>query len=149
MRLISRWLVVLAFGLLVAGCGSTSARQDRCKVAIRGDDPSMDFGAVLASELPDRTLVVGGSRNHGRTLLIRLRRLTQDCRPVQSFGAHGTATIVVKSAAQPEGAGLARMVATPGGRLLLAGTGGRSELVGRLLASGRLAICSAPAAGRT
>ena len=137
MRVLSRWLVVLALGLLVAGCGSVSVRQARCAVAVPGDDPSMAFGAVLAAELPDGTLVVGGSRNHGRTLLIRLRRLTQDCRPVASFGDNGTATIVVKSV-QPEYVGIARMVTTPGGELLLAGTDGHSELVGRLLASGRL-----------
>jgi len=86
------WLLVLVLSLLVAGCGSGSVRQARCKVAVPGDDPSMAFGAVLAAELPDGTLVVGGSREHGPRMLIRLRRPTDDCRPVASFGDHGATT---------------------------------------------------------
>jgi hypothetical protein len=130
-----RWFAVLGFSLLVAGCGTNSMRLTSCRLALSGDDPSAGFPAVLAAQLPDGTLVLGGSREHGRMLSIRLRRVTQDCKPISSFGNGGTATVVTRSA---RGGLIDRMTATPGGDLLLAGTDGPGELVGRLLPSGKL-----------
>lgn len=129
------WPLLLVFALLAAGCGNARVRQTLCRLALRGDDPALGSGGLLSAELPDGTLVVGGSREHAGTLRIRLRRVTQDCRPVTSFGEDGTATILRPAHA---GAGLDQMTATPAGDLLLAGTDGRRELVASLLPSGRL-----------
>jgi hypothetical protein len=143
--------VLAAFALSAALVGCTgsggravqSTRSARtplraCKVGIAGMPRSgsdFAFGGGLAAELPDGSLVVGASRFRGSKLSIVLRRVTRDCRVVRQFGEHGTATVSVKSRQFGE---IAAMVATRDGQLLLAGTDGRRELVGRLLASGRL-----------
>ena len=95
---------------------------------------SLVYGGGLFATLPDGSLVVGASHDHHAKLEIVLRRVNSDCSAVRSFGKSGAETLTVDSVHYGT---IDAMVATPDGRLLLAGSDGRSELVGRLLASGR------------
>lgn len=91
-------------------------------------------GGLLA-ELSDGSLVLGASHNHHAKLEIVLRRVTPDCHTVGSFGKNGTLTTTVDEAHY---GGIDVIRATPDGKLLLAGSDGRNELVGRLLATGQI-----------
>lgn len=94
--------------------------------------PAYD-GTGLLAELRDGSLVVGVSHAHRSKLEIVLRRMSPACHVVSSFGKNGTTTVTVGHA----GAGMIEaMAATPDDQLLLAGTDGPHELVGRLLANG-------------
>jgi hypothetical protein len=142
MRRLACLLAVFGPLLAVAGCSKSPESAQTplrpCKLRLAGVPRSgsgFAFGAGLAVELPDGSLVVGTSRSHGSKLRIVLRRVSQDCRLIRSFGEHGATTVTVGAARF----GLIdSIVATREGRLLMAGTDGRRELVGRLLASGRL-----------
>jgi hypothetical protein len=90
-------------------------------------------GTGLLAELRDGSVVVGVAHTHHSKLEIVLRRVGSDCRVVSSFGNDGTATVTVENARD----GLIEaMDAAPDDRLLLAGSDGPHELVGRLLANG-------------
>jgi hypothetical protein len=130
--------LLAAFGVLVAaaGCGKGGVRTVSlrpCKLRIASAEPLV--AADLAAELPDGSLVVGTSHVHRSKLLIVLRRVSQDCRVVRSFGENGTATLSLRS--RQLGA-IDALLATGDGRLLLGGSDGRRELVARLLGDGRL-----------
>jgi hypothetical protein len=127
----------LSLAVLAAGCGdhATTTALKPCSIRMGGLGPlRSDYGGTgLLAELNDGSVVVGAAHTHHSKLEIVLRRVSQDCHVVSSFGNNGTETITVEHA----GGGIIDVLsATPDDRLLLAGTDGSHELVGRLLANG-------------
>lgn len=123
------FVAVVVTGLLLAGCGSGGPHRSALKPC------KLDVGGTLAAELPDGSLVVGAASHRGPKLVIRLRRVAQDCQVVRTFGTDGTATVSVASNDVGE---IDALRATRDGRLVLAGGDGQAELVGRLREDGRL-----------
>jgi hypothetical protein len=122
---------------LVPGCGSSHSAQPPlrlCAIRMSGLG-SLAYGGGLFAELPDGSLIVGASHTHHSKLEIVLRRVSPDCRVVRSFGKSGTETITVDHA---QSGTIDAIRATQDGQLILAGSDGRNELVGRLEADGRL-----------
>jgi hypothetical protein len=132
-------LAALALVAAVAGCGKSSEQALRpCKLQLGGvarNGSGFAFGSGLAATLPDGSLVLGASSGRGSKLRVVLRRVSQNCQIARSFGKNGTTRVTLNAAG--DGA-VDSIVATRGGQLLLAGSDGRHELVGRLLANGRL-----------
>jgi hypothetical protein len=105
-----------------------------CQVAaleITGPIPSL-----LDTELPDGTVVLGGSHVSAGKLVTVLHAVLPDCRPAPGFGVNGTATVTltVHSAT----AVIDVIEATAEGEILLGGGIGPDVVVGRLLADGRV-----------
>jgi beta-propeller uncharacterized protein DUF5122 len=131
LRRIASLLVVAGFVAAVVGCGSSSARLATCSFRNRGEAPPRAFGRGLAAELPDGSLVLGAGHRDGPTLDVVLRHVGQDCHVLR------TTTVSVAGVTDGYfGGAIDAMVAAPDGQLLLAGTDGRRELVGRVLANG-------------
>lgn len=107
-----------------------------CQVAaleITGPIPSL-----LDTELPDGTVVLGGSHVSAGKLVTVLHALLPDCRPAPGFGVNGTATVTLTVHSAP--AVIDVIEATAEGEILLGGGIGPDVVVGRLLADGRVDI---------
>ena len=105
-----------------------------CELAapeIKGPIPSL-----LDTELPDGTVVLGGSYVKAGRLVTVLQALSPNCQPAQGFGAHGTATVTL--AVHSASAVIDVIAATTDGKILLGGGIGADLVVGRLLADGRV-----------
>jgi len=57
---------------------------------IKGPIPSL-----LDTELPDGTVVLGGSYVKAGKLVTVLQAVSPNCQPAQGFGVHGTATVTL------------------------------------------------------
>jgi hypothetical protein len=134
----------LASGQAHAGVGASSqANTDvaanatiapSCEVAvpeIKGPVP-----ALLDTELPDGTVVLGGSYLKSGRLVTVLQGVSPNCQPAQGFGVHGTATVTL--AVHSASAVIDVIAATTDGKILLGGGIGPDLVVGRLLADGRV-----------
>ncbi|HLX18591.1 MAG TPA: hypothetical protein VKR23_00395 [Gaiellaceae bacterium] len=98
-------------------------------------------GGGLTAELPGGSLVLGATHQRGKELSVVLRRVDSACHVVHSFGKDGTAALALSVETGPYGfvgGSIDTLAAEPDGGLLVAGNDGRYELVGRLLATGRL-----------
>jgi hypothetical protein len=139
--------IALISMLALAGVpGVLGTGQDRADPATAGSAPPScqvrtpeitgPAPSLLTTELPDGTLVLGGSYVKGGDLVTVLHEVLPDCQPVRDFGVHGTATVslVVRSAR----AVIDAIRATASGTVLLAGGVGSDVLVGRLLPDGLL-----------
>jgi hypothetical protein len=130
-------VAALSLAVLAAGCGGSHGvtLPKRCTLRMGGLGQLAPYyeGTGLLAELRDGSIVVGAAHTHHSKLEIVLRRVGSDCRVVSSFGSNGTATITVENARDGM---IEAMAAAPDNRLLLAGTDGPHELVGRLLANG-------------
>ncbi len=140
MRRLAFLLAALGLVAGVTGCGKSGVLPPLrpCKLRLAGvprTGSGVWFGSGLAASLPDGSLVVGTSRSRGSKLRVVLRRVSQDCRVVRSFGKHGTTSVAVDAARFGV---IDSIAAARDGTLLLAGSDGRRELVGRLLGNGRL-----------
>jgi hypothetical protein len=141
-----RLLILAGVGLAVAAIASASSGVAGTRAnpagacTLRFTDLGPDSqgssysGGPLATELPDGSVVVGGSDERESRLRIVLRRVAPDCETVTSFGTNGTATLSLKAGTY---ATVGVLAATADGGLLVGGGGGRHELVGHLLANGQ------------
>ena len=92
--------------------------------------------ALLDTEMPDGTVVLGGSYLRAGKLVTVLHAMLPGCQPAQGFGVHGTATVTL--AVRSTSAVIDVIEATPDGELLLGGGVGPYVVVGRALADGRI-----------
>ena len=105
-----------------------------CEVAapeIKGPIPSL-----LDTEMPDGTVVLGGSYVKAGRLVTVLQAVSPNCQPAQGFGVHGTATVTLP--VHSASAVIDVIAATTDGKILLGGGIGPDLVVGRLLADGRV-----------
>jgi hypothetical protein len=113
---------------------ATATALPSCQVPapqVTGPMPSL-----LDTELPDGTLVLGGSDVRAGKLVTVLHAVLPNCQPDDSFGVHGTGTVSL--AVHSTLAVINVIEATTDGKVLLAGGIGPDLVVGRLLADGRL-----------
>jgi len=103
-----------------------------CQVPAR--EISGPVPTLLDTELPDGTVVLGGSYERAGKLVTVLHAVLPNCQPAQGFGVHGTATVTL--AVHSASAVIDVIMATPDGKLLLGGGVGPYLVVGRLLADG-------------
>ena len=139
--------IALISMLAVAGVvGRLTTQQERPDLVAAGTTPPScqvrtpeiagPAPSLLATELPDGTLVLGGTYVRGGDMVTVLHAVLPDCRPARDFGVHGTATVTLATHSAP--AVINVIQATPGGTVLLAGGVGPDVLVGRLLPDGHL-----------
>ena len=95
---------------------------------------SLQYEGGLLTEMSDGSIVVGATRQHAHTLIVALHRVNASCEPVTSFGTNGVATLALDAKAGP----VEVIAGDPDGGLILGGSSGHRELVGRLLGDGRL-----------
>ena len=125
---------------VAAGCGGSHVALRRCTLPMSGLGSLRYTGGLLA-EMSDGSLVVGVAREHGRTLTVALHRVNASCGRVTSFGTDGVATVSITAKTGPFGyfdTSIDVIAADPNGGLILGGSQGHRELVGRLLENGRL-----------
>jgi hypothetical protein len=106
-----------------------------CVAGTPGVDDAYAFDTVLAAELPDGVDVVGASHYRPGQLVVVLHAITASCHPASGFGDHGTVALTTSGSSLSE---IDAMSATKDGQLLLAGSDGSNEIVGRLLGDGRI-----------
>jgi hypothetical protein len=123
-----------------AGLTASGAIGSTCDAGGPGFDPSYGFDALLDAELPNGTDVIGTSHIRGHTVITVLHALTAGCKPVTSFGTNGTDTVSLEDSPSWQGqfGEIDTMTPTPNGGLVIGGTDGPDEVVGPLLANGRL-----------
>lgn len=108
-----------------------------CDLGGPGIDPSYGLDPLLAAASPGGIEVVGASHTTGHELVTVLHTVTASCGPVAGFGDDGMATARLPSSSPF--AEIDAMVNLPGTKqLLIAGTDGQNEVVGRLLPDGQL-----------
>jgi hypothetical protein len=131
-------------GLGVAQLASTprSPRPPRpgsvsrpCVVGTPGVDDEYPFDTLLAAEVSDGVDVIGASYDRSGQLVVVLHGITPNCHPAPGFGNHGTVTLTMWGSPPSE---IDAMSATNNGQLLLAGTDGSNEIVGRLQGNGHI-----------
>ncbi len=113
---------------------ATATALPSCQVPapqVTGPMPSL-----LDTELPDGTLVLGGSDVRAGKLVTVLHAVLPNCQADDGFGVHGTATVGL--AVHSTSAVINVIEATTDGKVLLGGGIGPDLVVGRLLADGRL-----------
>ncbi|HUC13487.1 MAG TPA: hypothetical protein VMS00_03455 [Acidimicrobiales bacterium] len=144
MRTLSMGLLGVLAALTISG-QLTSGQVHAEVVATATIVPSCDVAApeiagpvpsLLDAELPDGTVVLGGSYVKAGKLVTVLQAVLPDCEPAQGFGVHGTATVTL--AVHSASAVIDVIKATTDGRLLLGGGIGPDLVVGKLLSDGRL-----------
>ncbi len=124
----------LASGQAHGDVAATATIAPSCELAapeIKGPIPSL-----LDTELPDGTVVLGGSYFKAGRLVTVLQAVSPNCQPAQGFGVHGTATVTL--AVHSASAVIDVIAATTDGKILLGGGIGPDLVVGRLLADGRV-----------
>jgi len=124
----------LTSGQAHPGVGATAAIQPSCQVP--APENAGPVPSLLAAELPDGTLVLGGSYVRAGNLVTVLHAVLPNCQPPQGFGVHGTVT--VNLAVPSASAAIDVIEATKDGKILLGGGMGPDVVVGRLLADGRI-----------
>jgi hypothetical protein len=107
-----------------------------CFVGTPGVDDAYSFDTLLAAELSDGVDVVGTSHYRSGQLVVVLHGITPNCHPAPGFGDHGTATLTTSGSSLLSE--IDAMSATNDGQLLLAGTDGSNEIVGRVQANGHI-----------
>jgi len=103
---------------------------------VRVPEVAGPFPSLLDTELPDGTLVLGGSYTRGHDLVAVLHAVLPDCQAAQGFGLHGRSTVTL-AVASPS-AKIDVIEATGDGEVLLGGGAGADVIVGRLLPDGHL-----------
>jgi hypothetical protein len=89
---------------------------------------------LLDTELPDGTVVLGGSYKRAGKLVTVLHAVLPNCQAAEGFGVRGTATVTL--AVHSTSAVIDVISAAPDGKILLGGGVGPYLVVGRLLADG-------------
>jgi uncharacterized delta-60 repeat protein len=127
----------LSLAVLAAGWGgSAPIAQTSCAFRLAAAKGWLMYPNAPIAELPDGSLVVGATHQYHGTVSLVLRRVTQDCRLVSTFGNDGTTSVGTSGSGGGE---IDVIDALPNGNLLVAGSaGGHVELVGRLLPNGQL-----------
>jgi hypothetical protein len=124
----------LAGGQAQGEVAATAGILPSCQVAapqITGPVPSL-----LDTELPDGTVVFGGSHVKAGKLVTVLHAVLPNCQPAPGFGVHGTATVALP--VHSTQAVIDVIEANAGGEVILGGGIGPYLVVGRLLADGRV-----------
>jgi hypothetical protein len=124
----------LTGGQAQAEVAATATVLASCQVPapqVTGPVPSL-----LDTELPDGTVVLGGSNVRAGKLVTVLHAVLPNCQADQDFGVHGTDTVSL--AVHSASAVIDVIEATTDGKVLLGGGIGPDLVVGRLLADGRV-----------
>ena len=126
----------LSLAVLAAGRGGAAPISQRsCAFRLSAPKGWLMYANDPFAELPDGSIVVGTTHQYNGMVSLVLRRVTQDCRVVRTFGNNGTASVGTSGSSGE----IDVIHALPNGDLLVAGSASEYvELVGRLLPNGQV-----------